>query len=75
MENETREFGMNQQKLQDYIRENVKSNNDTVRFFFSGYLKAMEEAAQIAKVELHMTYAFYYSKHASNIPTEEMNNE
>ena len=56
IENETREFGMNQQKLQDYIRENVKSNNDTVRFFFSGYLKAMEEAAQKAKVELDMTY-------------------
>lgn len=56
MKNETCEFGMNQQKLQDYIRENVKSNNDTVRFFFSGYLKAMEEAAQIAKVELDMTY-------------------
>ena len=56
MKNETCEFGMNQQKYQDYIRENIKSNNDTVRFFFSGYLKAMEEAAQIANVELDMTY-------------------
>lgn len=56
MENETREFGMNQQKTRDYIREHIKSNNDSVKFFFSGYLKAMEDAAQIAKVELDMTY-------------------
>ena len=42
--------------LRQYIRENITSPTDSVKFFFSGYLQALEEGARNAKVELDMTY-------------------
>ena len=39
-----------------YVSSNIRSEEDGIRFVFSGYLHAMESGAKLAKVDLDMTY-------------------
>ncbi len=39
-----------------YVSSNIRSEEDGIRFVFSGYLDAMESGAKLAKVDLDMTY-------------------
>ena len=43
-------------KLRQYIKDNITSPKASIKFYFSGYLQAIEDAAAIANVELDMTY-------------------
>ena len=43
-------------KLRQYIKDNITSPKASIKFYFSGYLQAIEDAATIANVELDMTY-------------------
>ena len=55
-EKEANNLYADQTKLRQYIKENITSPKASIKFYFSGYLKAIEDAAGVADVNLDMTY-------------------
>lgn len=43
-------------KLRQYIKDNITSPKASIKFYFSGYLQAIEDAAGVADATLDMTY-------------------
>lgn len=56
IKNETDAIGQNFDELRQYLAAHVNTDEDSLIFIFSGYLQAMEEAAELANVELDMSY-------------------
>ena len=46
----------NNDEIVRYLSSNIHSEEDGIRFIFSGYLDAMESGAKLAKADLDMTY-------------------
>lgn len=49
-------IGQNIDELRQYLAAHVNTDEDSLMFIFSGYLQAMEEGAELANVELDMSY-------------------
>jgi hypothetical protein len=56
MKAETFDIGSDKSAITKYILSNINTDDDTVKFIFSGYLDAIEEGAGLAGVDLDMTY-------------------
>lgn len=56
IKNDTDAIGQNIDELRQYLAVHVNTDEDSLMFIFSGYLQAMEEGAEMANVELDMTY-------------------
>ena len=56
IKDETAAIGQDMQALRSYLSSHVNTDDDTMRFILAGYLDALEEGAEVASVELDMTY-------------------
>lgn len=56
-EKEVKNLYADRMKLRQYIKENINTPKASIKFYFSGYLQAIEDAAGIVNVNLDMTYA------------------
>ena len=55
-EKEVKNLYADRTKLRQYIKENINTPKASIKFYFSGYLQAIEDAAGVADVNLDMTY-------------------
>ena len=53
---ETNIGSKNFEELRHYVSSHINTDDDSVKFIFSGYLGALEEGAELAAVNLDMTY-------------------
>ena len=53
---ETSEIINNNSRMTEYMLQNINTYEDVIKFIFSGYLDALENGAEIANVDLDMTY-------------------
>lgn len=56
IKNDTDAIGQDIDALRSYLASHVNTDDDSVKFIFSGYLGALEEGAELASVDLDMTY-------------------
>ena len=56
IKNETPALGQDMQAMRSYLSSHVNNDEDSMKFILAGYLDALEEAAELASVELDMTY-------------------
>lgn len=56
IKNDTNSIGQDLDELRRYLSSHINTDDDSIRFIFSGYLDALEEGAELAAVDLDMTY-------------------
>lgn len=53
---ETNKIGQDNDAITKYFLSTVNTDDDSIKFIFSGYLDAMEDGAKLANADLDMTY-------------------
>ena len=56
IKNDTDAIGQDIDALRSYLASHVNTDDDSIKFIFSGYLDALEEGAERASADLDMTY-------------------